>query len=229
MSLVCGLPVAQSRSSSAAYSQPSTDYDKLKTVIGVLHRVLDVPWVFDLNQVLLDGGKEQHIIRFLDGVARDRVLDIGCGTGVWSRLAKASYLGIDSSASFVAGCRQRFRNDPSKEFVHADATSIHPDRRFDVAMLISVLHHLDDDGVTRLLQWVSHAADRLFVLDLYPNDGNPLARRLYAIDRGDFIRSPEAQRDLIESGGLLHVARSGSFYSWNRIYRHTMFLAEPVA
>jgi SAM-dependent methyltransferase len=189
---------------------------------------LDIPWLFDLNQVVLDGGKERHIVRFLDGVPRDHVVDVGCGTGVWSRLAKASYLGIDSSPSFIAGCEKRFRDDPSKAFVRADAASIRPERHFELAILISVLHHLDTDEVTRLLAWVSRSADRLFVLDLYPNDRNPLARRLYAIDRGNFVRQPEAQQALIESGGMMRVVKTGSFYSWNRIYRHTMFLAEPV-
>jgi SAM-dependent methyltransferase len=202
--------------------------DDRSVITKGLHRLFDAPWVFDVNQAVLDGGKQHHILDFLDGISRKSVVDIGCGTGLWSHLATSSYLGIDSSESFIAGCRRRFRGDTSRQFVLADATTVHPEEQFDLALLISVLHHLDVDGIRGLLDWVSRSARRLFVLDLFPNDKNPLSRWLYSLDRGDFIRSPEEQRTLLESEGRFRVTRSGSFYSWNRIYRHTMFLAEPI-
>ncbi len=188
-----------------------------------LHRLFDHPWVFNLNQVVLDGGKTRQIRRFLGDLPRESVVDIGCGTGNWASIARGDYLGVDQSSSFIDACRKRYAGDASKRFLLADASAIDPAESFDLAMLFSVLHHLSDEEAGRVLAWAARHAHHIFVLDLYPIPQNPISRRLYALDRGDHIRSPEAQRALIEKHPFEPV-RADDFFSYNRLYRHTLFL-----
>ncbi len=191
-----------------------------------LREAFEHPWVFRLNQVLLDGGKTGPIRLFLEDVAYESVLDIGCGPGTWTKLARGPYLGIDTSPSFIRSARRRYHKRPDTAFVLGDATALEPERDFDLALLISVLHHLDDSEADRLLAWIARRSRHLFVLDLYPVTTNPVSRFLYAMDRGDYIRSPEAQAEIFLRRPEYRLVKQGDFFSLNRTYRHTMFLFE---
>lgn len=197
---------------------------------GLLYKRIDdlfeSPMVFNSYQALVDGGKARQIKKFLRDVEYRSVVDIGCGTGNWANLSPAQYLGVDTSASFINRCQHRYANDPTKEFVLGDATSLDPGRRFDLGMLISVLHHLSDEQYERLSTWLSRTVRYLFVLDLYPIPGNPLSRFLYRMDRGNNIRSQDEQAELLLRDGRFRILRQADYYSPNRLYRHTLFLLE---
>lgn len=192
----------------------------------LLREAFEHPWVFRLNQVVLDGGKTRPIRAFLEDVDYRSVVDIGCGPGTWTKLARGPYLGIDNSASFIASARRRYRRRPDTRFVEGDATSLEPDIPYDLALLISVLHHLDEAETERLLHWIARKARYLFVLDLYPIESNPLSRFLYGMDRGDHIRPPREQEALVLRRSDFRLVKKGDFYSVNRLYRHTLFLFE---
>jgi SAM-dependent methyltransferase len=74
----------------------------------------------------------------LDG--RSRVLDLGCGPGLWScRLARtgAQVTGVDFSARSIAYAREAAaREGLAANFVQADYLSGQPDGRFDLVLLI---------------------------------------------------------------------------------------------
>ncbi len=202
--------------------------EKTGRTYSAIDQLFEHPVVFNAYQALVDGGKERAIRRFLAGREFGSVIDIGCGTGNWARLFDADYLGVDTSPSFIEGCRRRYAGDSRKQFVQADASTLGPDRHFDLAMMISVLHHLADGEVAELLGWLADVADQLFVLDLYPVPGNPISRWLYRMDRGNCIREPEQQRDLLTAGGRFRVVEQSDYYCPNRLYRHTLFLLEST-
>jgi SAM-dependent methyltransferase len=190
---------------------------------------LEHPWVYNLNQVFFGAGKKRHVTGFLRGLEYHSVLDIGCGPGEYVELARGPYLGIDTSASYIASCRRRFGNDPTKQFVHADATTITVPMRYDLALLNSVLHHLTDEETERLVAWVAHSARYLFILDLYPVPWNPLSRWFYSMDRGDYLRDVADQKALILRHPAMRLVKEGAKWSPNCIYRHSLFLFESVA
>jgi SAM-dependent methyltransferase len=191
------------------------------------HRLLEIPALFELYQVAVDGGKRTPVSRFLEGVPYESVVDLGCGTGAWSYLTKKTYLGLDYSSSFIEGCRRRFRDDGRKRFEMGDLESIELNERFDLALMMSVLHHLSDHQAEAVLESLRGNATRLLVMDLIPMRGNPLSRLLYRLDRGDHIRSVDQQRRVLTGSGDWEVEREDSFYSYNRLYRHTLFLLQP--
>jgi len=204
----------------------SFSIDKSRGVYPYIDRLFESAFVFNANQILLDGGKTKQISRFLSGLEFESIVDIGCGPGNWAKIAKGQYVGIDTSPSFIRSCKKRYAGDPEKRFIQADATEIDLGEPFDLAILISVLHHLSEEEVRRVCRWVASSARYFFVLDLYPNPGNPVSRFLYAMDRGNYIREPLEQESLLTRDDLFRIVQKETYYCPNRLYRHTLFLLE---
>jgi trans-aconitate methyltransferase len=179
-----------------------------------------------VNQFLLDGGNKRHFREFLSGLEFNSVVDIGCGTGNWTTLMdkEPEYVGIDISQTCVDFCNKRFFRDRNKRFSNLDISTYHPEKRFDLAMLISVLHHLSDSDTEGMVSWISQNAKYVFVSDLYPNPNNPLSNWFYRMDRGEYIRRPEMQKKLFLKDDRVALIREADCFSYNRLYRHTLFL-----
>jgi ubiquinone/menaquinone biosynthesis C-methylase UbiE len=62
-----------------------------------------------------------RVLHLLDLHPHDRLLDIGCGQGVFSRHIPKSieYVGIDIATELLASARQ-YRSSPQHQFIHAD-------------------------------------------------------------------------------------------------------------
>jgi len=76
------------------------------------------------------------------------VLDIGCGTGRWSRVAArhARYVvGIDQDKVGIQTARS-ISTEPNLEYVDGDVTKDLAGRSFDVGLLIHTLEHIEDAG-----------------------------------------------------------------------------------
>lgn len=127
------------------------------------------------------------------------VLDVGCGPGTNSHhFPDAGYLGIDFNERYVEEARQRH----SKQYVAADATNhTFGDRRFDFILVNSLLHHLADDDVHRVLGRLRDLLTpmgHVHILDLELTPGPSISRVLARLDRGDHARSFSAWRRLFE-------------------------------
>lgn len=73
----------------------------------------------------------------------DRVLELGCGTGLMTRLLLdrgAVVVAVDRSAPMLARARDRA---PAATFIEHDVPTFRPDARFDRVILSYILHELD--------------------------------------------------------------------------------------
>jgi SAM-dependent methyltransferase len=119
-----------------------------------------------------------------------RVLDLGCGPGTNTRyFAHSDYLGIDVNPRYVEYARRRF----GREFMVADVTEYRPPEkdRFDFVLINSLLHHVDDDGVRRILSSAASLltpSGHVHILDLVLAARPGIARTLARWDRGSFAR-----------------------------------------
>ncbi|MGN7468836.1 class I SAM-dependent methyltransferase [Brevibacillus sp. SAFN-007a] len=90
-----------------------------------------------------------------------RVVDIGCGSGIyskaWAKLGAASVTGVDFSQVMLAAAQKQCTDEPRISFVQGDALETGlPDSCADVVFARALLHHLPDvrgffSEVTRLL------------------------------------------------------------------------------
>jgi 2-polyprenyl-3-methyl-5-hydroxy-6-metoxy-1,4-benzoquinol methylase len=104
-----------------------------------------------------------------------RVLDVGCGSGLWPGLLVAAgqaefCYGFDSSRKAIA-LAQRMRNDMPKEqgnklfFEYRSVTDGLPKEQFDVVTMIDVMHHIPRKHQDQALLdiWACVKNDGLFV------------------------------------------------------------------
>ena len=89
--------------------------------------------------------RSDYFINLSSAKSNDKVLEIGCGTGLFTRkfynTTKANITAIDISEELLSEARQQL---PKVDFKRADAMQMDfPDNTFDIVYGSSVLHHLE--------------------------------------------------------------------------------------
>lgn len=102
------------------------------------------------------------------------VLEVGCGAGFTARYLEGSYdsyTGVDYSSELVRYA-QLHNGGPEREFVCANIKDYAPPRRFDVILMVGVLHHIPDaaEALANLRRLLT--ADGVVVAN-EPQRGNP--------------------------------------------------------
>lgn len=101
------------------------------------------------------------------------VLDAGCGPGRWTRVAArhaGHVVGVDASAAQIEEARKQ-TSEPNVEYIAGDLLDILSERKFDVALVIHVLEHIEDPD--SFLQQIAAAAGTL-VIEVPNFEADPL-------------------------------------------------------
>ena len=168
---------------------------------ALIARVMEWPPVYRLWMAPFAEQKLRPIRAHTDLTRVRRVLDVGCGPGTNTALFSGSdYLGIDINESYIESARRRHR----RTFVAADVTTyrVGDHERFDLILVNSLLHHLDDSSTVRLLEHLSRLLTddgRVHVLELVLPDSPSAARFLARHDRGKFARPLDGWSALLGS------------------------------
>jgi 2-polyprenyl-3-methyl-5-hydroxy-6-metoxy-1,4-benzoquinol methylase len=149
--------------------------------------------------------------------AQTRILDVGCGTGAFLRLAHARYgadcHGVDADAALAGPVR-----DDGVVLRTADFMTYRPAGRFDLITMFQVLEHFSDpraalDRAMDLLAPGGH-------LCIETPTGDALARRLFG--RYWFPLLPPFHRqiysDLSLRTALAEADPDGRLHAWTRVY-----------
>jgi ubiquinone/menaquinone biosynthesis C-methylase UbiE len=160
-----------------------------------------------------NGHYHGFLARHIPGRCRE-ALDIGCGTGAFSRLLARSserVLAIDLSPKMIGAARERSARFPNIEFEVADVlTRDLPAEQFDCIAAIATLHHLPVEEVLPKLKGALKAGGVLLVLDLFQAEGLsdafrsalavPLSVGLRLFSRGRLLPPREVRRAWDEHG-----------------------------
>lgn len=137
------------------------------------------------------------------------VLDLGCGVGSLAPLFKKNnYLGIDIDKSSI---EYAWRKNPGYNFRVSDVTKFKSSKRFDLVLIIGVLHHISDKDVQRTLRCILKFLKRdgrLVIIEAIPPlyKWNLPGYFLRAYDNGKFIRETKGYKILIEKSLELKFA-----------------------
>ncbi len=139
------------------------------------------------------------------------VLDIGCGTGEFSRLLAQRFnqvIAIDLSSKMIEVAKQRSQNYRNIDFQIADILQWHfPREKFDAITSIATLHHLPVENLLPNLQAALKPGGKLVILDLLEQENVWDARTdliaiplnwLFLLKNRKIQQSPEAQAAMRE-------------------------------
>lgn len=205
------------------HSQPeslpsSPQQDDRRRSPAVVSWLASIPLVFDSLRWILEGGYRGHTSVFqqeLSGVASAspgmRVLDVGCGTGLHApRFRCEQYHGIDLCHAYIrAACRKH----PLYSFDCADARSLpFSNGQFRTVLISGVLHHLNDEDAMAVLRESARVLSTdgfAIIWEDIPTVSrwNPVGTLIHRLDQGQWIRTPAAYRQLIESSFMIETVR----------------------
>jgi ubiquinone/menaquinone biosynthesis C-methylase UbiE len=126
---------------------------------------------------LLEGESWDHNAqyhRYLIGQIPEHcshILEIGCGTGEFSRLLAGraeKVLAIDLSQQMIRLAKERSTLYPNIDFIEADVMTYHlPDNQFDYIATLTTLHHLPIEIILRKIRKALKPGGVFVCLDLY--------------------------------------------------------------
>jgi 2-polyprenyl-3-methyl-5-hydroxy-6-metoxy-1,4-benzoquinol methylase len=137
-----------------------------------------------------------------------RLLDIGCGDGALSEfVGDASYTGVDNNQAYIQTAKRR-HSGATRRFICADLADLRDveSGTYDVVSAVGVLHHLDDDLATQVIEHSLNLltpGGRFVAVDpvLHPEQRS-IARVLMALDRGKYVRHPGGYSRLAPETGV---------------------------
>lgn len=172
----------------------------MSEITNGLRHILVRPLVYDTFQHLVGAyaWRKRFTRQFVNPELKSgsKVIDIGCGTGeILKYLPKdVSYYGIDRNPAYIQSAQRRFKQYDAN-FVCDSVGYGFGDGlpKFNVALAVGLMHHLDDSEVRELLigaQRVLRGDGTLFMLDpvLLPEQST-LSRLFVSKDRGQNVRT----------------------------------------
>jgi ubiquinone/menaquinone biosynthesis C-methylase UbiE len=131
----------------------------------------------------------------------DKVLDAGCGLGLYNTLA-GFYVGVDINKEHLAYARKRFAKGVNKYFVAGNLSEIEfTPKAFDRAICSRVLHHLSDAESAALIKKLARLTRKrvLFVDRTLPGEKATAGEKFFLrMEKGHFVRPLADTVKLIE-------------------------------
>ncbi|MCX5829708.1 MAG: class I SAM-dependent methyltransferase [Deltaproteobacteria bacterium] len=170
-------------------------------------RILEAPICYSLWSSLLNGQKIRAIRKVMPVHLNLSVLDIGCGPGTNTRLFKdCRYTGVDINERYIAHAKATY---PQRDFFVQDITkSDLPPNSFDLVLINSLLHHMQDKDIESLFASLSShnmkTEGRIVISEPLTAPRSKIIRHmLERLDRGDYFRTYEEYSKLLAPFFLL--------------------------
>ena len=171
-----------------------------------IRSILNVPRMYDYFMDSLGARNFQRIFieQYIRPQPKDRILDVGCGTGstVGFLPEGIAYIGVDLSPDYIAAAKRQFGDRASFRVGDVNELRFGADERSDIVSALGLLHHLNDDKVVRLAKTARKLLKtngRLVTIDnCFTEDQSPVARAIIRRDRGRNTRTPAQYTALIE-------------------------------
>lgn len=169
-------------------------FDKLQFFLSYLSiRIITFDY-FSIKKIISD---------FLKGHKYKHALDFGCGIGILAPLfSPKQYLGFDIDAGAITYAKAKY---PKYSFQVGDATKLKLDKKFDLIVVVGVLHHLTNKEVKAALKVIKSLLlpkGKTILIEAIPPiyKWNIIGQVLRSLDRGHYVRTMEDYLQLIDGG-----------------------------
>lgn len=196
-----------------------------------IDKLLEKPFFYDnLRAAITFGIRYSPIRKAIGAMPGESILDLGCGTGTYSKIFKNSdnaYTGVEISRTYYETACLRHQSN-HVQFIHSDffqLESISP-KSFDLSLMTGVLHHLTDDECRRILSFTASVTKKQLVIqDLAPSRYHFISNLLMKMDRGKFTRGLDEQKKLISE--FFNIQSFRCYYTNSGLAKHSLFQCEP--
>lgn len=128
------------------------------------------------------------------------VLDVGCGTGDFAPLFPVKdYLGIDINPQYITFAQKRYPH----RFLCQDATNYDFPKHFDASIMISTLHHLDNQQAENLLSTLIKITQKIIIVVDLNTQTNLIKKLFIKLDRSGNVRTTEEKIALLTRFGKI--------------------------
>ena len=173
----------------------------LKTVIQIL---LKNPYIFKIQQKMNDYSVVANEFKDYLNSKNKRILEVGCSTGNVAReiidMDNNSYYGVDISKEYIDIAS---KSSTKGNFFQMDARKLDFDNDFfDIVMLSSVLHHVDNNVGKNCFKEIHRVLKNdgvVIISEPIVNHKSLLSIILCKLDRGHFIRTTEEYKNLFNN------------------------------
>ena len=200
--------------------------------MNVKELILGNPYGYRLFQKMNGANKMRRILssEYIKAKSTDYVLDVACGTAdIRPFLNECNYTGIDISEEYISYDRKVYLDS---DFICKDLNQYigETEQKYDIIILIGVLHHLTDEEVRECLKklpLILHTKGRIVTMDgAYVNGLSPFERMLLSADRGKYVRKighwkrifdevmPDAEYEIRKD--LLYLPYNQVLFTWEK-------------
>ena len=170
-----------------------------------IYKLITLPKFYVFFQSLLGGDEVRDQIKsdFFPDVNGKRILEVGCGPGIWASWFKECdyYLGLDWNAEHIRQANKKWGSDKFQFEAKDVRTLTKSTQKFDFVIAFGLLHHLEDEESTELLAAVSNILSedgQVITIDpVFHDKQNLIARLIKKMDSGKHIRKAEAYKELV--------------------------------
>lgn len=191
---------------------------------NIIKTITANPRLYDFCQFVFEGEYQKEVARIADAGSDEKILDLGCGTGYFSKFFNCDYTGVDCDRKYLDFAKKIATE--KRKFCLMDARKINfPDKSFDKVVIINCLHHLSDEDARQALQEAKRLAKKnVYVFDMDTEALSFITPLLLRLDNGKFIRSIKEQIELIEP--ILKIKNSLTFKTPRKIFVHSAIICE---
>lgn len=171
-----------------------------------LRRILESPAIYQKFQELggFFGARLKAMKAYMPPLPEgSTVFDIGCGPGhIVEHLGKVNYHGFDVAPDYITFAQHTFGQLGTFHLRQFDATAAIEFGKAKAVMMNALIHHLSDEQAVGLFRTVRDSLEDdgfVFTLDGCLREGqHPFARWMHTHDRGEFVRTEEGYRRILE-------------------------------
>jgi SAM-dependent methyltransferase len=170
-----------------------------------LKAILSTPSIYNLTQLIMGGNRirQEFVDEFVRPELNFSILDVGCGTAeiLTCLPPEVRYWGYDISEEYIKSAQYFYGNRGVFRVGLIDEECLCALPKFNIILLIGVIHHLDDEevfGLFDLLKGALATGGRIVTMDpCFDRAQSLIARFLISLDRGCNVRNAEGYQKLI--------------------------------